>query len=74
MIKAIALDDERPALDVIEAFCSRLETITSLRLSPGQVKHVFTSKPTRLIWFFWILICQGNQDYNLQKVLTGKQS
>lgn len=27
MIRAIALDDERPALDVIDAFCSQIDTI-----------------------------------------------
>jgi DNA-binding LytR/AlgR family response regulator len=27
MMKAIALDDEQPALDIIESFCSRIETV-----------------------------------------------
>jgi len=27
MIRAIALDDEQPALDIIDAFCSQLDSI-----------------------------------------------
>ncbi|KAA6438555.1 response regulator transcription factor [Dyadobacter flavalbus] len=52
MIKAIALDDERPALDVIDAFCSRLETITSLKTftRTGEARLYMESNPVDLIF------------------------
>jgi DNA-binding LytR/AlgR family response regulator len=52
MIKAIALDDERPALDVIEAFCSRLEPITSLKTftRTGEARLYLESNPVDLIF------------------------
>ena len=52
MIKALALDDERPALDVIEAFCSRLETITSLKTftRTGEARLYMESTPVDLVF------------------------
>lgn len=52
MIKAIALYDERPALDVIEAFCSRLETITSLRTftRTGEASLYMEANPVDLVF------------------------
>lgn len=52
MIKAIALDDERPALDVIEAFCNRLETITSLKTftRTGEARLYMESNPVDLVF------------------------
>ena len=52
MIKAIALDDERPALDVIEAFCSRLEPIISLKTftRTGEARLYMEANPVDLIF------------------------
>ncbi|QRR00140.1 LytR/AlgR family response regulator transcription factor [Dyadobacter sandarakinus] len=52
MIKAIALDDERPALDVIEAFCSRLEPISSLKTftRTGEARLYMESNPVELVF------------------------
>ena len=52
MIKAIALDDERPALDVIEAFCNRIEAVTSLKTftRTGEARLYMESNPVDLIF------------------------
>ncbi|MCF0054502.1 LytTR family DNA-binding domain-containing protein [Dyadobacter sp. CY356] len=52
MIKAVALDDERPALDVLETFCSRLESITSLKsfTRTGEARLYMESNPVDLVF------------------------
>lgn len=52
MIKAIALDDERPALDVIEAFSSRLEAVTLVKtfIRTGEARLYLESNPVDLIF------------------------
>lgn len=52
MIKAIALDDERPALNVIEAFCNRIEAVTSLKTftRTGEARLYMESNPVDLIF------------------------
>ena len=52
MIKAIALDDELPALDVIEAFCSQLDFI-DLRKSftrTGEARYYLEENPVDLLF------------------------
>ncbi|WP_221392147.1 LytTR family DNA-binding domain-containing protein [Dyadobacter sp. NIV53] len=52
MIKAIALDDERPALDIIEAFCSRLESINLAKtfIRTGEARLYMDDNPVDLIF------------------------
>ncbi len=52
MIRAIALDDERPALDVIEAFCSRIPTVNLARAftRTGEARLYMESNPVDLIF------------------------
>ena len=52
MIRAIALDDERPALDVIEAFCSRIPSITLVKsfTRTGEARLYLESNPVDLIF------------------------
>lgn len=52
MIKAIAPDDERPALDVIEAFCSRPGVIISLKtfIQTGEAGLYMESNPVDLVF------------------------
>lgn len=52
MIRAIALDDERPALDVIEAFCSRIPSITLVKsfTRTGEARLYMENNPVDLIF------------------------
>lgn len=52
MMKAIALDDERPALDVIEAFCSRIDSIDLLQTftRTGEARLYLETNPVDLIF------------------------
>lgn len=52
MIRAIALDDERPALDVIDAFCSRLPAITLAKTftGTGEARLYMEANPVDLIF------------------------
>lgn len=52
MIRAIALDDERPALDVIEAFCSRIPVITLAKsfTRTGEARLYMENNPVDLIF------------------------
>lgn len=52
MIRAIALDDERPALDVIEAFCTRIPSITLIKsfTRTGESRLYMESNPVDLIF------------------------
>lgn len=52
MIRAIALDDERPALDVIDAFCSRLPGITLAKTfnRTGEARLYMEANPVDLIF------------------------
>jgi DNA-binding LytR/AlgR family response regulator len=52
MIKAIALDDERPALDVIEAFCGRLEPVVPVKTftRTGEARLYLEVNPIDLIF------------------------
>lgn len=51
-MKAIALDDERPALDVIEAFCSRIDAIDLLKTftRTGEARLYLEANPVDLIF------------------------
>lgn len=52
MIKAIALDDELPALDVIEAFCSQIDAI-DLRKTftrTGEARYYLEENPVDLLF------------------------
>ncbi|QIP14185.1 response regulator transcription factor [Spirosoma aureum] len=50
-MKAIALDDERPALDVIEAFCSRIDYIDLVKTftRTGEARLYLETNPVDLI-------------------------
>lgn len=52
MIRAIALDDERPALDVIEAFCSRIPAVVLAKTftRTGEARLYMESNPVDLIF------------------------
>jgi DNA-binding LytR/AlgR family response regulator len=52
MIRAIALDDERPALDVIEAFCSRIPSITLVKsfTRTGEARLYMENNPVDLLF------------------------
>jgi DNA-binding LytR/AlgR family response regulator len=52
MIRTIALDDERPALDVIEAFCSRIPTVNLAKTftRTGEARLYMESNPVDLIF------------------------
>lgn len=52
MIKAIALDDERPALDVIEAFCSRIPAVSLVKTftRTGEARLYMEKNPVDLIF------------------------
>ncbi|WP_080059164.1 LytR/AlgR family response regulator transcription factor [Spirosoma aerolatum] len=51
-MKAIALDDERPALDVIEAFCSRIEAVELAKtfIRTGEARLYLETNPVDLIF------------------------
>lgn len=51
-MKAIALDDERPALDVIEAFCSRIEAVDLVKtfIRTGEARLYLETNPVDLIF------------------------
>ncbi|MCK8495065.1 LytTR family DNA-binding domain-containing protein [Spirosoma sp. RP8] len=51
-MKAIALDDERPALDVIEAFCSRIDTVDLVKTftRTGEARLYLEANPVDLIF------------------------
>ncbi|QDK83604.1 response regulator transcription factor [Spirosoma sp. KCTC 42546] len=51
-MKAIALDDERPALDVIEAFCSRIDFVDLVKTftRTGEARIYLESNPVDLIF------------------------
>lgn len=52
MMQAIALDDERPALDIIDAFCQRLDTVqlcqTFTRI--GETRMYLAQQPVDLLF------------------------
>lgn len=50
-MKAIALDDERPALDVIEAFCSRMGSVDLVKTftRTGEARFYLETNPIDLI-------------------------
>src|SRR5579864_5298362 len=52
MIKAIAIDDEAPALKVIENFCDRTDTITLERTfrRPAEALSYLRSSPVDLLF------------------------
>ena len=52
MMKAIALDDERPALDVIDAFCSRMDSVELVKTftRTGEARLYLESNPVDLIF------------------------
>ncbi|CAN5523775.1 LytTR family DNA-binding domain-containing protein [soil metagenome] len=52
MMKAIALDDERPALDVIDAFCNRIDSVELVKTftRTGEARLYLESKPVDLIF------------------------
>jgi DNA-binding LytR/AlgR family response regulator len=52
MIKAIAIDDEAPALKVIENFCARTNTIQLLHTfrSPAEALHFLDKTPVDLVF------------------------
>ncbi|QJD77308.1 LytR/AlgR family response regulator transcription factor [Spirosoma rhododendri] len=52
MITAIALDDERPALDVIEAFCDRIDTIDLVKTftRTGEARQFLAENPVDLVF------------------------
>lgn len=52
MMKAIALDDERPALDVIEAFCSRMDSLELVKTftRTGEARLHLEANPVDLIF------------------------
>lgn len=52
MIRAIALDDERPALDVIEAFCSRIPSVHLAKIftKTGEARFYMENNPVDLIF------------------------
>ncbi len=51
-MKAIALDDERPALDVIEAFCSRIDSVNLIKtfIRTGEARLYLEANPVDLIF------------------------
>ena len=51
-MKAIALDDEQPALDVIEAFCSRIDQVELLKTftRTGEARLYLETNPVDLIF------------------------
>ncbi|AUD01139.1 LytR/AlgR family response regulator transcription factor [Spirosoma pollinicola] len=51
-MKAIALDDEHPALDVIEAFCSRIDSIDLVKTftRTGEARLYLETNPVDLIF------------------------
>lgn len=51
-MKAIALDDERPALDVIEAFCSRIDSVDLVKTftRTGEARLYLDANPVDLIF------------------------
>ncbi|MFD2937358.1 LytR/AlgR family response regulator transcription factor [Spirosoma flavum] len=51
-MKAIALDDERPALDVIEAFCSRIDSVDLVKTftRTGEARLYLETNPVDLIF------------------------
>lgn len=51
-MKAIALDDERPALDVIEAFCSRIDFVDLVKTftRTGEARLYLETNPVDLIF------------------------
>jgi DNA-binding LytR/AlgR family response regulator len=52
MMKAIALDDERPALDVIDAFCSRIDSVDLFKTftRTGEARLYLETNPVDLIF------------------------
>ena len=52
MTNAIALDDERPALDVIDAFCSRIDSVDLVKTftRPGEARLYLETNPVDLIF------------------------
>ncbi|WP_332369287.1 LytTR family DNA-binding domain-containing protein [Spirosoma telluris] len=52
MMKAIALDDERPALDIIEAFCSRIDSVDLVKTftRTGEAHFYLEKNPVDLIF------------------------
>ncbi|GAB3945264.1 LytTR family DNA-binding domain-containing protein [Spirosoma harenae] len=52
MMKAIALDDERPALDIIESFCSRVDQVELLKTftRTGEARLYLEANPVDLIF------------------------
>ncbi len=52
MIRAIALDDERPALEVIDAFCSRIETVDLCRTftRTSEARTYLANSPVDLLF------------------------
>lgn len=51
-MKAIALDDERPALDIIDAFCRRIDSIEIVQLftRTGEARLYLETHPVDLIF------------------------
>lgn len=51
-MKAIALDDERPALDVIDAFCSRIDSVELVKTftRTGEARLYLESNPVDLLF------------------------
>lgn len=51
-MKAIALDDERPALDVIDAFCSRIDSVQLVKTftKSGEARLFLESNEVNLIF------------------------
>lgn len=52
MMNAIALDDERPALDVIQAFCDRLDSVDLIKTftRTGEARLYLASNPVDLLF------------------------
>ncbi|MCX6216023.1 LytTR family DNA-binding domain-containing protein [Spirosoma sp.] len=51
-MKAIALDDERPALDIIDAFCSRIDSVDLVKTftRTGEARLYLETNPVDLIF------------------------
>jgi len=51
-MKAIALDDERPALDVIDAFCSRIDSVELVKTftRTGEARLYLENNPVDLLF------------------------
>lgn len=52
MITAIALDDERPALDIIQTFCDRIDSIDLVKTftRTGEARQYMAANPVDLIF------------------------